>query len=560
MKKILKDKWYWLTLGLMSALFYVLNLNTAMWGDDYLYTLLPKDWLVRCTTVGQYIKTMPAFYMHVNGRIADMMLRFTTSLLGMQVFNVMNTLVFALMVHLMASIVSRKRSVWLLLLIEAYVLLLIPFPGETMLWMAGAFNYMWSCTATLAVVKLLLVYGDREDHDPLRWWQGMLLGVAGFVAGAMNESFSAAVVAGLVCYCTIYRKKLCAAQWIIIVAYVLGLVLVVLSPGAWARLDTGAAVNFKMGTMQLLTQRVYNLMTKTCHFITPVLGFVVVALLLWRKGIKHASSNVLHWLLAGAMVSVLVFGLITYRAYMWYSVVGLLVIAVPLASWLDERVRWQRVLAAVCTIACIYPAVMAVQETAECKAFDDQMVSDIMESPDGVVLARRGPSRANFCHVQNYDNRESTWRNQFMSRYYGKDNVQFVDSMVYAHYKDTCLFMDGAQKLDFASSYPQYIPALYSLGKAGCVVAPVDYGKVTEDRGGISRMYFKDLAAYVGSERIEQQKLYGTYREFVPCRVYHLMRDGKAYLVAPALSDSVVSIDIDARVDGKELYISFTRK
>ena len=560
MKKILEDKWYWMTLGLMSAFFYVLNLNTAMWGDDYLYSLLPRDWHVLCTTLGQYIETMPAFYMHVNGRVADMMLRFTTSLLGMQVFNVMNTLVFALMVHLIVSIVSRKRSVWLLLLIEAYVLLLIPFPGETMLWMAGSFNYMWSCTATLVVVKLLLVYGDWEDHGSLRWWQGVLLGVAGFVAGAMNESFSAAVVAGMVCYYVLYRKELRGAQLIIAVTYVLGLVHIVLSPGAWERLDSGSAVNFNMGLVQLLTHRTYNLLTKTCHFVTPLLGGVTIAVMLWRKGIKTTCHNVLHWMFAGAMLSVLVFGLLAYRGYMWYSVAGLLVVSVQLASLLEGRVRWQRVLAVVCAIACIYPAVMAVQETAECKAFEDQMVSDIVNSPDGVVLARRGPSRGKFCHVQVYDSRESTWRNYFMSRYYGKDNVQFVDSAVYAHYKDTCQFMKGAKKLDYESNHPEYMSTLYSLEKAGCSVIPVDIDEVREERGGISYLYYDNLEAHVGVERIKQQKLWGTYSDNVGCRVYHLKRDGHYYLIAPAMNDSIVRIDVDASVKDKELFVSFTKK
>lgn len=560
MRQLLKDKYYWLTLFVGAAIFYALNLNTCLWADDYEYSLMPGNLNERCDTLAKYFATVHYFYIDTNGRIADMILRFIDSLLGRAVFNVLNTLVFVTLVHLLTCLVSTTRRVWLPLVVYLFALTLMPRPGETMLWMPGAVNYMWTSAATMGV--LLYLKRSIASGNAIRpMWHHVVVAVCAFVAGGLNESFSSAMMATMVCYFVIYRKELRGTCLTLMVAYALGMCVILFSPAAWNRLDTGNSVNFNMGITQLVLQRTYNLFAKTGHFVTPLLGFAAIAVMWWRKGLKHTSHNLLHWTVVGAAASVWVLGVYQYRAYVCYSLMGFVVALGAIASMLEHRRRETTVVGVVAAIGCLVPTAGAIATGREYKSFNDSVIAEVIASPDGVIHATRELGYSRYYPEIYFDNRRATWFNKFIGYYYGKDNVQFLGDSVYARYRGNAPFMAHSQRLDnYASSHPHIAPHIYSMGSAEFSVIPIVGDSVVERQGLSGRLYYEDMAEHLGTDRARLRKMWGVLKDYEQFPMYHLKRDGNYYVVLPAMCDSIVRVDVFMKVAGRNETLTFTQQ
>lgn len=556
MKKFIENKWYWVSLMLMSIVVYILNYNTTMWGDDYLYKMLPPTFTQYCDSLSTYFKSMPTFYLYVNGRIADMLLRFTTCFLGMAVFNVLNTLVFALLAHTLASMINTAYRVWVLVAVWCYFIILIPFPGETLTWMAGSFNYLWACAATMLFIKHLMRVD--ENGAPASKWHSGLLVLLSFVAGGMNESFTAAVVCSLVCYYALSPRKFKGVAAMMAVAYFAGFILILGSPGAWHRLNDGYVINTEMDPMQMVIMRLYNLATKSVHFITPALAIVFTGVWLYRSGIKKVSHDLRLWLLVGGMVSVFVFALQSARGYLHYSIIAFWLCATLIAGWIDSRRKLSLATLVLGIIASSAASVYAIKITHECKQYEDLIVQRIIESPDGVVLATTPPDRTRYYHQQFYDNR-STWRNQPMGFYYHKENVEFVSDSVYNRLRGTLTFTHGGDTLNWVSSVPAIATTIINLKDAGFAAALIHSKNTKDNRGDLSRVYYTDMEAYLGPEVARESKFWGTYADYITYCQYWLKHQGNTYMILPAINDSIYKIEVPIRVDGEVNTLTFTR-
>lgn len=548
MDRILKDRWYWTTLLVGVAMFYVLNLYTALWGDDILYKLIPGNETKWCDSIQKYLASMPYFYQDTNGRIADMLERFITCFVGKGIFNVLNTLVFAVLVHQVARFVSRgSHSVLALSAVYVFILLVFPNPGQTTLWMAGAINYLWGCTANV----LLLMYmkrciDNRRSSSP--WWHHVLVALCAFVAGGMNESISFAMAAGMACYFVLYRKELRGTMATLVVAYMLGVMLIVLSPAAWNRLESGNSVNFNMGVMQLLLRRSYNLVMQSVKFVTPVLGLLAVAFACRRRGLKEASHNLLYWMLVGTVASVLVLGVGQARAYSWYALLGFIVSARAVVPLLQSRRRLCVMLCAVFSVVNIVCTAVALKTSIACRQYCDMAEGAVMASPDGVVKAFPVMEKSRYCQFMVYNNEKVSCFNGFMSTYYGKSNVQFLPDSVYTRYKNPKPFIDDAVLLPhFQSSHPELASEVYLLADARISVVPFKVDWAWENQGFSGKIYYKDTYAARG-------------RAFARYPQYHVMREGKRYVVLPALSDSIALVEIYTKVRGVRDTLTFTYK
>lgn len=554
MNKILQNKWYWLTLLLGTFIFYILNLNTSMWGDDYMYMRMPGDRTQRCDTILKYLVSMPEFYRSINGRIADMMLRFTTSLLGLDIFHILNTFVFVLLVHTLTSLSGMPRRVPMLTLVYSFILWLFPYPGESMLWMAGAFNYLWSCACSLLVVIYIIKHNTSVGS--VSNWHHVRVAVLAFVAGGMNESFSTALLVSLILFFLFNPKKLHGANITLLLFFFAGVLLIVLSPGAWIRLNEGTTVRYHMGTYDLICERLYNLMTKTCHFITPLLACIIIAVKLWNNKYKELVKDVRFWLIPGGMTSIIVFSVLSERAYVWYSVSGFIVVAFFINQLLATHEQKLKYMGILTGILCLYPTYIAIKSTRECKAYDDMVEQKIKDSVDGVITITTAPIHTRFYHLQRYDN-SSTWRNQYQGFYYNKENVQYVTQEVFDRYKDTIPFIKNAILQPYISQNPEMAKHIYAISEGLFTIIPIESDSIKECSGDYTRLYYTDMEAHMGHERYEQSKFWGTNIECEKFPQYHLQHDDYYYIILPLLNDSITRIEIPVKVNRKNNVLIF---
>ena len=233
--------WYWGFLGLIVALFYVVNCFTPYFSDDWHYCMMigpngeEDRWIKNMYDV---IVSNYYHYFQINGRVVPHVFLMTfDALLGKGLFNVFNALLFGTYLHLLTlNFVKERKNALIGLAISASLTLcfMCGFTNE-FLWMSGVFNYEF-----VAVLVLLFNYLlNIEIHSKV--WIPLLF-LYGVISGWTNE----AVVIGLsVVYLCMYMrhlKDLTWSQWALLSGFAIGVALCVFSPGSIHRaLDHGAS-------------------------------------------------------------------------------------------------------------------------------------------------------------------------------------------------------------------------------------------------------------------------------------------------------------------------------
>ena len=148
-----KETIYFLFVFVITALvFTALTFFTPLLHDDFafLYKYGPKA-VIRPTdeavkNIADVFESQYYFYQTVNGRFSTHFLLQLVLLLGKNVFNVVNVLVFMGLILLMyqysKNYLPPSKGVYLLLFILCSIWFFTPYFGQTMLWAAGSLNYL----------------------------------------------------------------------------------------------------------------------------------------------------------------------------------------------------------------------------------------------------------------------------------------------------------------------------------------------------------------------------------------------------------------------------------
>lgn len=192
--------------------------------DDYSFKFKGNT---RITSFGQILIYQYKHYLNSNGRaIVHTIIQIFDCLLGKVVFNLCNAVVFVLFLWLMVQLYRLRLTAMNLLLTFATLLFLLPAFGETMLWMSGSVNYLWS---TVAVSAFLLTVETLKDK-PLRKANWFLLFPA-LMAGWSHEGLSLPLAIGLGCY-AIYHKSICRSAILpLFVGFMIGTLICTCAPG-----------------------------------------------------------------------------------------------------------------------------------------------------------------------------------------------------------------------------------------------------------------------------------------------------------------------------------------
>ena len=287
MKLSKKDIPYYLLLLVAGVVFYILNRQTPVSHDDYAYcfyydsdsaVIRPTD--IRVTGFWQMLQSMWHHYLCVNGRFSShLLLQSFCAFQGKGTFNVLNTLVFLLLLHMLVSLTNLGKSIPLLTVAYLSSLCLLPHPGQTMLWMTGSLNYLWPTTFSLVLVYWLRRYSGK----PLSLWQHLLLFFSCLAIGWSNESVTIPVSFGLFFYFLFNRTSFRNGAVSSSLGYALGAFLILIAPGTWQRMHGWENVTNQQNLLQMLFIHSYNLAFGFIRNILPLCA-MIVALLLKERG------------------------------------------------------------------------------------------------------------------------------------------------------------------------------------------------------------------------------------------------------------------------------------
>lgn len=523
------DAAYWVVLLAACVVMYVMNTLTPFKEDDMAYSVIPSG------SLREFCSSLVDHFMTTNGRFADVVANLFCAVLGKPVFNVCNALVFGLMAHLVALLSAGRRSLMALTLFLAVVGVCYPVPGETMLWVAGSCNYLWAVTASLALIYYLLNHKD----GPLGWGRAVLLLLGAFIAGNFNEATSFGVFAGLFLYYAFNRRKVDRRVVIAMVGYLLGVAMIVASPGAWSRMaeESGEA---NSGFIGLLSSHWYIFNEKMWRFYTPLTACAAGLVVLLSKGFGMVRRSMWTYLFVCLVLFMFAMGfrVINERAYAALVTVGFIITA-RTACWLLSRWPWARMAVAAGALAMsAYATVHAYGPVKAYKAFEDGVVSDIVKAPrEAVLLERRFDGYSRFVFPLRFVSSETFMRENVYCDYYDKDNVQFVSDSVYARYHQGRL-LDGAVEAPVKTDRPDIVNTMLMIPGQEYMVITLNVDTMP---------FTSQQASYVVSalsqEEMEFRNNYGLFTDHTPQGFYPLRYQDRLLLIFPSVSDSVEHIE-----------------
>lgn len=523
------DAAYWVVLLAACVVMYVMNTLTPFKEDDMAYSVIPSG------SLREFCSSLVDHFMTTNGRFADVVANLFCAVLGKPVFNVCNALVFGLMAHLVALLSAGRRSLMALTLFLAVVGVCYPVPGETMLWVAGSCNYLWAVTASLALIYYLLNHKD----GPLGWGRAVLLLLGAFIAGNFNEATSFGVFAGLFLYYAFNRRKVDRRVVIAMVGYLLGVAMIVASPGAWSRMAEGSG-EAHSGFMGLLSSHWYIFNEKMWRFYTPLTACAAGLVVLLSKGFGMVRRSMWTYLFVCLVLFMFAMGfrVINERAYAALVTVGFIITA-RTACWLLSRWPWARMAVAAGALAMsAYATVHAYGPVKAYKAFEDGVVSDIVKAPrEAVLLERRFDGYSRFVFPLRFVSSETFMRENVYCAYYDKDNVQFVSDSVYARYHQGRL-LDGAVEAPVKTDRPDIVNTMLMIPGQEYMVITLNVDTMP---------FTSQQASYVVSalsqEEMEFRNNYGLFTDHTPQGFYPLRYQDRLLLIFPSVSDSVEHIE-----------------
>lgn len=448
------DRWhdiaYWTLLAVACAVFYWMNVLTPLKEDDLLHSLVIGD-LTHVNSLGDLLHSYHNKFFITNGRTSDMVAELFCGLLGKPLFNVCNALMFGLLAHVVSLLATGRRSLLAQSLLYACIGTCYPVPGETLLWLAGSCNYLWTITGSLWLLYYLL----HHSNTRLGWPKALLLLLGAMLAGAGNEAMSFGLLAGMVLYFAFNRRLIDRTVVVGLTGYLLGVLLIVASPAAWER-ASGGGIAVDMPLADLLMSRCYIVAEKMARFVVPVLAVAVgIAVLVWRgKGLKTLKKSVWPYVFVMLTLVLLVLGLMPKRPYAPLATVSLIICTIAADTLLRRWIPLRAIAIALCLLVSGITFGHGIKELKIYKVDEERMVSEIRSASGQAILHENpcaGSSRFLYplpMESDHFFTNEYIWR-----AYFDKENIQFVSDSVYIRFHEGRL-LDGAIEMPFKTDRP----------------------------------------------------------------------------------------------------------
>lgn len=532
---------YFSVIAVASLVFLVFNVLTTIKGDDIIYMFISDSSpLTPVRSLRDVAVSMHSHYFTTNGRLANLFAQLFASFAGKGVFNVTNTLVFAIFIILVSRLVSRKALAVYPALTAMFVMLFAPVPGETMLWLTGSCNYLWSLTMSLAWVLALLHPRLTTQASPQRT---AMLALASLLAGSMNESVTATVLLGMVLFFAHNRQRASRTAIIMLAAYAAGVAFVMTSPGAWLRFASGSDMPKDINALQMLTSRVTRLLRQSQPIVLPYIAAVYGCWRICRHRHKPLPTSPQACLFVAAIVVMLIFGLNAQRPYFALATFSFIAMAHAATRIIESRPAVRHATTAITAALCFVPMPAAISSMTAARFADEAVTRAIKSAPAQCVLpARPAPKPSRFVMDNIYNSAHYHSYAEFYCALYAKSNVCFLPSDIYARFRNPAPLLHDATQLPYESSDTTAAPAAYALSNVQATIVPITPQLATT---GFAGMHIANVEARCTS-RWQQIKMYfyGSLSDYRKYYTYHFTHHGTTYLILPPVSPDIDRIDI----------------
>lgn len=414
-----------LVLTLIGMLMLLLNLHTPLMMDDYDYSF---SWATgeRLAGLGDIAASQAAHYRLWGGRSVVHFLTQLFLYLGKPAFNLANTAMYLLLLLEMTALAGKRGRDcdWRMLLIaHALMLLAVPFFGTVFLWLDGACNYLWG--TVLALAPLVIVKSEREGgFFDAGFYRGWIALPACFLAGWTNENTACGVLAAvllLTLWDRLKGRKVRAWRWAALAAQALGVAVMLLAPGNFARAGEASQRGMVMELFYRFAVTTYCLLR---YAGIPALLTVLALLAARRKG-TSVRTEWLCVLLGAALLSA--YALVgspqisdrSFTAVLVLAATALLAVLSDLKPRPDRRSLPAIAALAVCIVGVSFGALRDVKaQEAAWRAQTDAIEAAAAAGKTDVTVSSV-PQNSRFTMAITLEGSPDAWPNSTLGRYYG---------------------------------------------------------------------------------------------------------------------------------------------
>ncbi len=416
-------------LVLLAALMFALNSATPLMMDDYDYSF---SWSTgeRLTGIADIISSQKAHYMLWGGRSVTHFLTQLFLYWGKPVFNLANSLMYVLLLIEIYALSKRRDTVWdwrMVLVAHMLLFTAVEFFGVAFLWLDGACNYLWG--TALALIPLLICRSERDggffDHDGLR---GFLSVPLCFFAGWTNENTACGVLAALVLLMAwdgIQKRRVRMWRVVSVSAQAMGVALMLLAPGNFARAGEEAARGFALEMIYRAAVVCYCLLR---YAGVPML-LAATVLFSARRMHKILDKQWICVILGSAVLSVGALIGSPQISDRSFTAVIVLMICVLLTVVADCRLPFERRILQAGTAAVLICAALGVYAFVQVDAHGRIWQRQLSVIEQAVQVGEKEVSVSSVASVSRYtmdirlNDDPQQWPNSTLSKYYGIDII-----------------------------------------------------------------------------------------------------------------------------------------
>jgi hypothetical protein len=236
--------------------FFVFNMLTPVWLDDFVMSCVYNGWYQPSerllSSFSDIISSTYDMYHSWHGRSPVDFINYLFMYLGDKtIFNICNTIVYGIFIFLICYHITgsiKKIQTWFFLFINILLWVCIPAWGQSLLWLTGSCNYLW----TSAVILFFLIPFRKKVDDSsfsLNTVSSVLFFFVGILAGWSMENSAAGVCVLLIIYFIVKivrKEKFSLFEIVGALGFFIGFYMLV-------RVRYNGAVDLK-----LLTSRLFN--------------------------------------------------------------------------------------------------------------------------------------------------------------------------------------------------------------------------------------------------------------------------------------------------------------
>lgn len=367
---MMKNKDYipYLLLASVAVLIFALSDYIQWFGDSYHYRF---DFATG-DPIESFWDIFPSQYAHyflANGRVwAHVLCQGFSALWGQTAFAVCNALVYVVFVLLFVKCVGGDWRNTPTLLSCIIIILLF---ADTVYNANCQIGYIWTATATLA---FLIQYSRAKESKDYRIWELVLIFFLSLLAGNGNDAIAIGVGAALIVDFFMNFKKLTLGQWVMLIGFGIGGLILCLSPGSIHR----ATSNFVP-----LIYSLYRIMVNSRALI--LLLVILCALKLTHSiSLRQFARKNIFLLVAGA--TLLLFNLVIGTATTGRQLFGVELFSAILAARALKNYAFPKWALLVLSILTIFVYALKFEYLRESNEDLRLLRERIESSEDGIVF------------------------------------------------------------------------------------------------------------------------------------------------------------------------------